>query len=92
MDRRGIKRQIDFTAMEYSYLNMDKNRLISEQAKFIQTKISSRANFDMPSNKLNKVPSHKKYLMTTHRASVGVAIILTTYFLTVQLVRNTSKK
>jgi hypothetical protein len=59
MDKRGNKKQIGFTAMEYAYLNLDKNRLITEQAEFTQTKISSHANYDMPYNKLNKVPNHK---------------------------------
>jgi hypothetical protein len=61
MDKNGNKRKIvDFTAMESAYLNLDKNRLINEQAKFTQTEISSHVNFYMPSNKLNKVPSNKK--------------------------------
>jgi hypothetical protein len=46
--------------MEAVYLNLDKNRLITEQAKFTQTKISSHSNFDIPSNKLHTFSSHKK--------------------------------
>jgi hypothetical protein len=55
------KQQVDLTNMESAYLNLDKNRIIAEQAKFTQTKISSHANFNIPSNKFNKVPNHKKY-------------------------------
>jgi hypothetical protein len=32
MEKRGNKRQIDFTAMESAYLDLKKNRLIAEQA------------------------------------------------------------
>jgi hypothetical protein len=48
---RETKKQIDFTAMESAYLNLDKNRLVTEKANFTQTKISSHANYDVPSNK-----------------------------------------
>jgi hypothetical protein len=66
MDKRGNKRQIDFTSMESTYLNLGKNRLISEQAKFTHTNISSHTNFDMPSNKLNKVPSRNNRALATN--------------------------
>jgi hypothetical protein len=39
--------QKDFTNMESAYLNLDKNILITEQAKYTQTKISSLSNFVM---------------------------------------------
>jgi hypothetical protein len=60
MDKIRNKKKIDFVAMDSAYLNLDKNRIITEQpkfmqAKFTQTSISYHANYDAPYEKLGKV-------------------------------------
>jgi hypothetical protein len=47
-----------YTAWEWSLLC--NNRLITEHAKFTKSRIYSDTNYDVPSNKLNKAPNHKK--------------------------------
>jgi hypothetical protein len=48
--------------MESVFINLNKNRLITEHAKFNQAKKSSHTNYDIPSTKLNKVLTGSEYI------------------------------